>query len=70
MVGGSNGGHNTKMMVEDYPGQYDGGLAGYGITSHLEWMGSNTRFVRNFESSHPASADIIAKRTAARTGIR
>ena len=32
MVGGSNGGHNTKMMVEDYPGEYDGGLAGYGIT--------------------------------------
>ena len=49
MVGGSNGGHNTKMMVEDYPGEYDGGVAGYGITSHLEWMGSNTRFVRNFD---------------------
>src|SRR4051794_9006951 len=28
MVGGSNGGHNTKMMVEDYPEEYDGGLAG------------------------------------------
>src|SRR4051812_7184751 len=49
MVGGSNGGHNTKMMVEEYPGDYDGGLAGYGITSHLEWMGSNTRFVRNYD---------------------
>ena len=45
MVGGSNGGHNTKMMVEDYPGEYDGGLAGYGITSHIESIGSNTRFV-------------------------
>ena len=64
MVGGSNGGHNTKMMVEDYPGQYDGGLAGYGITSHLEWMGSNTRFVRNFDVFASRIADIVAARTA------
>jgi hypothetical protein len=64
MVGGSNGGHNTKMMVEDYPGEYDGGVAGYGITSHLEWMGSNTRFVRNFDVIASRIADIIAKRTA------
>jgi len=64
MVGGSNGGHNTKMMVEDYPGEYDGGLAGYGITSHLEWMGSNTRFVRNFDIIASRIDDIIAKRTA------
>jgi hypothetical protein len=26
MLGGSNGGHNTKMMVEDYPSHYDVGL--------------------------------------------
>ena len=64
MVGGSNGGHNTKMMVEDYPGEYDGGVAGYGITSHLEWMGSRTRFLRNFDVFAPRIADIIAKRTA------
>jgi hypothetical protein len=64
MVGGSNGGHNTKMMVEDYPKEYDGGLAGYGITSHIEWMGSNTRFVRNFDVLAPRIADIVAKRTA------
>jgi len=64
MVGGSNGGHNTKMMVEDYPGEYDGGLAGYGITSHLEWMGSNTRFVRNFDVFASRIADIVARRTA------
>lgn len=64
MVGGSNGGHNTKMMVEDYPGLYDGGVAGYGITSHLEWMGSNTRFVRNFDVFGSRIADIIAARTA------
>jgi len=64
MVGGSNGGHNTKMMVEDYPQEYDGGLAGYGITSHLEWMGSDARFVRNFDVIASRIDDIIAKRTA------
>ena len=64
MVGGSNGGHNTKMMVEDYPQQYDGGVAGYGITSHIEWMGSRTRFLRNYDIIAPRIADIIAKRTA------
>ena len=64
MVGGSNGGHNTKMMVEDYPREYDGGVAGYGITSHLEWMGSNTRFVRNFDVFASRIGDIIAARMA------
>ena len=64
MVGGSNGGHNTKMMVEDYPEQYDGGVAGYGITSHIEWMGSRTRFLRNYDIIKPRIGDIIAKRTA------
>ena len=64
MVGGSNGGHNTKMMVEDYPVEYDGGVAGYGITSHLEWMGSRTRFLRNYDIIAPRIADIVAKRTA------
>ena len=64
MVGGFNGGHNTKMMVEDYPGEYDGRLAGYGITSHLEWMGSNTGFIRNFDAFASRIADIVARRTA------
>jgi hypothetical protein len=64
MVGGSNGGHNSKMMVEDYPSEYDGGLAGYGITSHIEWMGSVTRFVRNFDVFASRIGDIIAARTA------
>jgi tannase/feruloyl esterase len=64
MVGGSNGGHNTKMMVEDYPDDYDGGLAGYGITSHIEWMGSNTRFLRNYDVFGSRINDIIAFRTA------
>jgi hypothetical protein len=64
MVGGSNGGHNTKMMVEDYPGEYDGGLAGYGITSHIEWLGSDARFVRNFDVIASRIDDIIARRTA------
>jgi Tannase and feruloyl esterase len=64
MVGGSNGGHNTKMMVEDYPGEYDGGLAGYGITSHIEWLGSDARFVRNFDVIASRIDDIIARRMA------
>jgi predicted esterase len=64
MAGGSNGGHNSKMMVEDYPGEYDGGIAGYGITSHIEWMGSNTRFVRNFDVIASRIADIIGMRNA------
>jgi tannase/feruloyl esterase len=65
MVGGSNGGHNTKMMVEEYPGDYDGGLAGYGITSHLEWMGSNTRFLRNYDVFGSRINAIIAAQAAA-----
>jgi len=64
MVGGSNGGHNTKMMVEDYPQEYDGGLAGYGITSHLEWLGSDARFARNYDVFASRIDDIIAFRTA------
>jgi hypothetical protein len=64
MVGGSNGGHNTKMMVEDYPAEYDGGLAGYGITSHIEWMGSVTRFLRNYDVFASRIGDIVAARTA------
>ena len=64
MVGGSNGGHNTKMMVEDYPQLYDGGVAGYGITSHLEWMASNAGFLRNFDVIASRINDIIAARQA------
>lgn len=62
MVGGSNGGHNTKMMLEDFPTLYDGGIAGYGITSHLEWMGSNARFVRNYDVFADRIDDIVAAR--------
>ena len=62
MVGGSNGGHNTKMMVESYPGEYDGGIAGYGISSHIEWMGSNARFLRNYDIIEPRIFDIIDAR--------
>lgn len=64
MVGGSNGGHNTKMMVEDYPSEYDGGIAGYGITSHLEWLGSNARFLRNYDVIEPRIFDIIDRRVS------
>ena len=64
MVGNSNGGHNTKMMVEDHPSEYDGGIAGFGLSSYPEWMGSITRFVRNFDVLASRIDDIIAARTA------
>jgi hypothetical protein len=64
MVGNSNGGHNTKMMVEDYPSHYDGGIAGFGLSSYPEWMGSVTRFVRNFDVFASRIDDIIAARSA------
>lgn len=64
MVGGSNGGHNAKWMVEDYPNEYDGALAWYGISSHLEWMRSNARFLRNYDVFEPRINDIIDARTA------
>src|SRR4029078_3178004 len=64
MRGVSNGGHNTKMMVEDYPVEYDGGVAGFGITAHIEWLGSRTRFLRNYDIISPRIADIVAQRHA------
>lgn len=64
MIGGSNGGHNTKWLVEDYPNLFDGGIAGYGITSYLEWMAGMARFVRNFDIIAARIADIVAARTA------
>lgn len=64
MVGGSNGGHNAKWMVEEYPNEYDGAIAGYGITSHLEWMGSNARFLRNYDVIASRIDDIVAARSA------
>ncbi|MEO7193147.1 MAG: tannase/feruloyl esterase family alpha/beta hydrolase, partial [Vicinamibacterales bacterium] len=64
MVGGSNGGHDSKMMLEDYPNEFDGGLAGYGITSHLEWMGSIARFLRNYDVIAPRITAIRAARAA------
>jgi len=39
-------------------------VAGYGIASHIEWMGSRTRFLRNYDVIAPRIADIGAKRTA------
>jgi hypothetical protein len=64
MVGGSNGGHNTKWMVEDYPTEYDGGIAGYGITSYIEWMAHNARFLRNYDVIASRINDIVAARAA------
>ncbi len=35
IMGGSNGGHHTKWMLEDFPDLYDGGIAGYGFNSQV-----------------------------------
>ena len=59
---GSNGGHHTKWMVEDFPGLYDGGIAGYGFNSQVSQWGSNATMLRNYDVIAPRIDDIIAKR--------
>ena len=39
LMGGSNGGHHTKWMLEDFPELYDGGIAGYGYNSQISQWG-------------------------------
>lgn len=64
IMGGSNGGHHTKWMVEDYPNLFDGGIAGYGFNSQLSQWGSIATVIRNYDVIAPRIDDIIAKRTA------
>ena len=40
IMGGSNGGHHTKWMLEDFPDLFDGGIAGYGFNSQVSQWGS------------------------------
>ena len=42
LVGGSNGGHHTRWLVEAYPLMFDGGISGYGYNSQLTQWGSVT----------------------------
>ena len=64
LVGGSNGGHHTRWMVEAYPLMFDGGVSGYGYNSQLTQWGSVARVVRNYDVIAPRIDDIIAARAA------
>jgi hypothetical protein len=62
LVGGSNGGHHTRWMVEAYPLMFDGGISGYGYNSQLTQWGSVARLLRNYDVIAPRIDDIIAAR--------
>jgi hypothetical protein len=62
MMGGSNGGHHTKWMVEDFPNLYDGGIAGYGFNSQVSQWGSIATVLRSYDVIASRIDDIIAKR--------
>jgi pimeloyl-ACP methyl ester carboxylesterase len=64
MMGGSNGGHHTKWMVESYPDLYDGGIAGYGFNSQVSQWGSIATVLRNYDVIAARIDDIVAKRTS------
>ncbi len=64
MMGGSNGGHHTKWMIESYPDLYDGGIAGYGFNSQVSQWGSIATVLRNYDVIAPRIDDIIAKRAS------
>jgi len=64
MMGGSNGGHHTKWMVESYPDLYDGGIAGYGFNSQVSQWGSIATLLRNYDVIAPRIDDIIQRRMA------
>jgi pimeloyl-ACP methyl ester carboxylesterase len=62
IVGGSNGGHHTKWMIESYPDLYDGGIAGYGFNSQVSQWGSTATVLRNYDVIAPRIDEIIARR--------
>jgi hypothetical protein len=64
IMGGSNGGHHTKWMLEDFPELYDGGIAGYGYNSQISQWGSVATIIRNYDVIASRIDDIIAKRMA------
>jgi hypothetical protein len=64
VMGGSNGGHHTKWMLEDFPTLFDGGIAGYGFNSQVSQWGSVATVIRNYDVIAPRIDDIIAKRVA------
>ena len=64
IMGGSNGGHHTKWMLEDFPNLYDGGVAGYGFNAQISQWGSIATVIRNYDVIAPRIDDIIARRAA------
>ena len=62
LIGGSNGGHHTRWMVEAYPRMFDGGISGYGYNSQLTQWGSMAQVARNYDVIAPRIDDIIAAR--------
>ena len=62
MMGGSNGGHHTKWMLEDFPELYDGGIAGYGFNSQVSQWGSIAVVLRSCDALASRIDDIIVKR--------
>ncbi|MGE0360818.1 MAG: tannase/feruloyl esterase family alpha/beta hydrolase [Vicinamibacterales bacterium] len=64
MMGGSNGGHHTKWMLESYPELYDGGIAGYGFNSQVSQWGSMATLLRHYDAIAGRIDDIIAARAA------
>jgi hypothetical protein len=64
MMGGSNGGHHTKWMLESYPELYDGGIAAYGFNSQVSQWGSIATLLRHYDAISGRIDDIIAARTA------
>jgi hypothetical protein len=64
IMGGSNGGHHTKWMLEDFPELYDGGIAGFGFNSQVSQWGSIATLLRNYDAIASRIDDIIARRKA------
>lgn len=64
IMGGSNGGHHTKWMIESFPDLYDGGIAGYGFNSQVSQWGSIATVLRHYDFIASRIDDIIAKRAA------
>ncbi len=70
MVGGSNGGHHTKWMVESYPELCDGGIAGYGFNSQVSQWGGTPPCCVTTTSSRRASTTSLRSKPRIRRGIR
>ncbi len=62
ILGGSNGGHHTKWMLESYPELYDGGIAGYGFNSQVSQWGSIATVLKHYTVIAPRLDDIVARR--------